>query len=70
MYRLHEKIYICHTHCKNVLHKLKGQLVTRLRECLKNILGKIWHLPPYSLSNKDSEENHHISTNEKGTETC
>ena len=23
---------------------------------------------PYSLSNKDSEENHHINTNEKGTE--
>ena len=26
--------------------------------------------PSYSLSNKDSEENHHINTNEKGTETC
>lgn len=25
--------------------------------------------PPYSLFNKDSEENHHLNTNEKSTET-
>ena len=68
MYSQHEK-NICRTHCKNILHKLKGQFVTCLRECLKKVLRKIWHTPPYSLSNKDSEENHHINTNEKGTET-
>ena len=69
MYSQHEK-NVCHTHCKNILHKLKGQLVTCLRECLKNVLRKIWPPPPpYSLSNKDSEENHYINTNEKGTET-
>ena len=48
MYSQHEK-NICHTHCKNILHELKEQLMTCLRECLKNVLRKIWHPPLCSL---------------------